>query len=210
MLSQDEIDEDELNDNLQQLNQSAILGLSNLKKAANLVTRFKRTSADQSSEEARTFNLNEVLQDTLSTLHTIFKKTNIAIELSCPTSINIHSQPGLISQILTNLLMNSHKHGFKNGTQSGTIHIDAQINPISQLLNIQYKDSGAGVLKKHLDNIFEPFFTTARDNEGSGLGLTICYNIITIQLRGEISCHSEPDQGILFNIAIPTTAAKMK
>lgn len=204
MLKQDEIDEEELEDLLNQLKQSAELGLSSINKAANLVSRFKRTSADQSSEESRTFNIYEVIQDILSTLNTTFKKTQIEITLLCPTQINIHSQPGLIAQILTNLLMNSFKHGFDNGTQAGHITLNIQYNAAAKLLHTRYTDNGAGIPSKHLNTIFEPFYTTARDKGGTGLGLTICYNIVTTQLRGEITCQSEVGKGVVFDIRIPT------
>ncbi|MBF0125755.1 MAG: HAMP domain-containing histidine kinase [Magnetococcales bacterium] len=204
MLSQDEVDEDELGALLTQLTQTAELGLSSLKKAANLVTRFKRTSADQASEEARSFNINEMMQDILATLHTAFKKSPIVIELRCPMDITLHSQPGLIGQVMTNLLMNSLKHGFDNGTREGRIVIEVQmLDGMPKKLAIRYQDNGAGIHPDHLKNIFDPFFTTARERGGSGLGLTICYNIVTTQLRGEIVCQSEWGEGVVFEIRLP-------
>ncbi|MBF0181392.1 MAG: HAMP domain-containing histidine kinase [Magnetococcales bacterium] len=206
MLSRDEVDEEELQATLNQLQQTADLGLSSLKRAANLVTRFKRTSADQASEEARTFNIQEVMQDILATLHSTFKKTRIAITLDCPGDITLHSRPGLIGQVMTNLLTNSHKHGFGNGTREGAITIDVRHDREGGRLHIRYRDNGAGIRPEDLNNIFEPFFTTARESGGSGLGLTICYNIIHGQLRGEITCQSTPGKGVVFDIRVPMTS----
>ncbi|MBF0295023.1 MAG: HAMP domain-containing histidine kinase [Magnetococcales bacterium] len=203
MLSRDEVDEEELHSTLTQLRQTADLGLSSLKRAANLVTRFKRTSADQASEELRTFNIQEVMQDILATLHSTFKKSRIAITLDCPNDITLHSRPGLIGQVMTNLLTNSHKHGFADGTREGAITILVRLERDGNRLHIRYRDDGVGIRPEDLNNIFEPFFTTARESGGSGLGLTICYNIITSQLRGEISCQSKPGKGVVFDIRVP-------
>ncbi|MEO5331507.1 MAG: hybrid sensor histidine kinase/response regulator [Magnetococcus sp. YQC-5] len=202
MLVHDEVDEDELNSVLAQLNRSADLGLSSLNKAANLVSRFKRMSVDQTSEEARTFNVKEVLKDITLTVGALFSKSNINIELLCPEDLVVYSYPGLIGQILTNFLMNSHKHGFDNGLLAGEITITVQFDTPSRKLHLRYADNGRGIPKKNIPVIFEPFFTTARDSGGTGLGLTICYNIIN-QLQGEIVCHNDVECGVIFDVHIP-------
>ncbi|MBF0126434.1 MAG: hybrid sensor histidine kinase/response regulator [Magnetococcales bacterium] len=203
MLSGEEVDEDELNTVLHQLNKSADLGLSSLTKAADLVRRFKRISTDQTSEEARLFNLGDLLQDIITTLHGMFGKTGIRITTHCPDVIQIHSRPGLISQVLTNFLMNSHKHAFDNGRRAGHISIEIRFEPDQRHLHIRYADDGRGIPQQNLPVIFEPFFTTARESGGSGLGLTICYNIITNQLNGSIACQSEEGAGVVFEVQLP-------
>ncbi|MEK8020055.1 MAG: hypothetical protein VSS75_024545, partial [Candidatus Parabeggiatoa sp.] len=88
------------------------LTLSNLQRAANLVTCFKRTAVDQTSDEVRSFYVDEVINDTINTLHNRFQKTDIEISVACPNDFKIKSLPGVLEQILTNLLMNSLIHGF--------------------------------------------------------------------------------------------------
>ncbi|EDN66586.1 Signal transduction histidine kinase [Beggiatoa sp. PS] len=51
--------------------------------------------------------------------------------------------------------------------------------------------------------IFEPFFTTHRAHGGSGLGMYICYNIVTTQLQGTITCESVLSKGVVFHIDYP-------
>ena len=89
MLSGDEVEEEEFEQLLNKINQASVLGLSNLRKAADLVGRFKRTSVDQTSEDIREFNLHDVLQDILSSMHNLFKSTQIKISLQCPSGLNI-------------------------------------------------------------------------------------------------------------------------
>lgn len=63
-----------------------------------------------------------------------------------------------------------------------------------------YKDDGKGIPKENLPKIFDPFFTTNRHDGGTGLGLNIIYNIITHTLNGTVTCKSEEDYGVEFNI----------
>jgi len=56
--------------------------------------------------------------------------------------------------------------------------------------------------------IFEPFFTTKRGQGGSGLGLSIVYNLATKTLGGTILCTSAPDVGTEFMITIPMRSAE--
>ena len=87
---------------------------SNLNKAANLVKSFKQVAVDQSSEEKRLFNLFNYMKEILLSIHSFTKKTNIKIQYDCEKDIKINSYPGSFSQIITNLIMNSLIHGFKN------------------------------------------------------------------------------------------------
>jgi len=107
LIEQEEVDEEELVSALDTIAQAADLTLSNLKRAADLVTSFKRTAVDQGSDEVLSFLVHEVINDTINTLHSQFKKTDIEILLNCPNFLKVKSLPGTLEQILTNLLMNS-------------------------------------------------------------------------------------------------------
>ena len=209
MLEQDEVDEADLNFCLAQIRDSAVLGLSNMRRAADLVTRFKRTSVDQSSESERNFNVRETLNDIIVSLHNTFKKGRIAIELDGPDNLVVSSQPGSLGQIFTNLLMNSFKHGFDNGQREGTIHIRFAVEGSpSNHLHFWYRDNGQGIEDSHLKKLFEPFFTTARESGGSGLGTFIVYNIVTDQLKGKIDVSSVKGEGTLFDFHFPIHETK--
>jgi len=177
----------------------------NLNKAASLVNSFKKVAVDQSSDESREFNLKNYIDEILLSIHNHTKKTNISITINIDRDINIYSNPGSLSQIITNLVMNSLIHGFNNSTTiKGNISIDAKLN--NQILYIVYKDDGKGLNEEARKKIFNPFFTTTRNSGGSGLGMSIIYNIITSALYGSIKLKSKLNQGIIFNIEIPIQA----
>ncbi|MEK8018069.1 MAG: ATP-binding protein, partial [Candidatus Parabeggiatoa sp.] len=203
LMEQEEVDVDELLSALDSIDKGFDLTLSNLERAANLVTSFKRTAVDQTSDEVRAFHLHEVINDTINTLHSRFKNTNIEISMDCPKALKVKSLPGALEQIITNLLMNSLIHGFNEGQNAGAIKINGQLN--GEHLHLEYSDNGKGIAQENGAKIFEPFFTTHRAHGGSGLGMYICYNIITTQLQGTISCESTLGKGVLFRIEFPMT-----
>ncbi|MEO5378277.1 MAG: ATP-binding protein [Magnetococcus sp. DMHC-6] len=202
-LNAEEVDGELLDQRLNHLVEVSNLALSSLTRAADLVSRFKRTSVDQSTEEEHLINLREVIADVIVSVSNRFKKTKIDIHNECPSNINIISYPGVIAQILTNFFMNSLLHGFDNGAKSGVIEVTAQIDLNSKQVGLYYQDNGNGMRPETLMRIFEPFVTTARKSGGTGLGMYICYNLVTNQLKGEIQCGSHPGEGVALNILFP-------
>jgi len=201
LMEQEEVDEDELLSAINSIDEGATLTLSNIERAAHLVSSFKRTAVDQTADEMRTFHVHEVINDTITTLHSLFKKTHIDIQVDCPNDLKVVSLPGALEQILTNLLMNSQIHGFDEGQNAGNINLNVQFD--GDHLHLEYADTGKGIPQENLAKIFEPFFTTHRAHGGSGLGMYICYNIVTTQLQGTISCESTLSKGVVFKIDYP-------
>lgn len=195
----DEMTQEEFEDYLSTSKELSSLIFKNLEKAASLVKSFKQVAVDQSSEEKRIFNLKQYMSEILKSIYAVTKKTNIKIEIDCPDNIKINSFPGAYSQIITNLIMNSIIHGFKE-KEAGiiSINIDQEDNQIKLI----YQDNGKGIKKENLSKIFDPFYTTNRDFGGSGLGLNIIYNIITSTLNGSIQCESEENKGVKFIIIL--------
>ena len=173
---------------------------TNLIRTAALVRSFKQTSVDQTHEEIREFYLKEYISGVLLSISNITKKTNININVDCDTGVKIKSYPGAFSQIISNLVINSVRHGFKE-KEKGKINISIVLE--SNSIKLIYKDNGKGIPKENINKIFEPFFTTNREHGGTGLGLNIIYNIVTSKLKGTINCHSEENKGIEFVVILP-------
>jgi len=172
----------------------------NLEKTAQLVRSFKQVAVDQSSDGKRVFNLCEYIEEILLSIRNITKKTNIEINKECSQNININGYPGVISQVLTNLIMNTITHAYKKG-EKGKIDITSKEKNNNIL--IIYKDYGKGIKEENKQKVFNPFFTTNREDGGSGLGLSIIYNLITTKLHGTISLESEEKKGTTFTIEFP-------
>lgn len=173
---------------------------NNLNRAASLVKSFKKIAVNQSSEVRVKFNLKETIEDVILSLRGAYKRQQHQIKLNCDADIEVNSFPGAYSQIITNLMMNSIEHGFKD-TMNGIIRIECQLR--SNELILIYEDNGKGIDAENMKKIFDPFFTTNRQNGNSGLGMNVIYNIITQTLFGKITLESEVDQYTRFIIEIP-------
>lgn len=172
----------------------------NLDRASSLIQSFKQISVDQSNFSKTDFFVREYLEAIFVALKHEYKNKNIQYHINCDEKIHIYSYPGAFSQIFTNFIMNSIKHGLKNDE---VLVIDINVTKNEKGLVMVYKDNGRGINKQDLKHIFEPFFTTKRGHGGSGLGLSIVYNIVTSTLEGSIVCESEMDRGTMFNLDIP-------
>jgi len=172
---------------------------ANLVRASDLMHSFKQVSADQSYDEKRRFNLYEYLNETLYTLKPKLKRYKVAILLDCDENLSIDSFPGAISQVFTNLIMNSLMHAYKED-DSGRIQI--KVTNYSDRVEIVYSDDGAGMSKDIQKQIFDPFFTTKRGKGGTGLGMHIIYNLVTHKLQGSIEVHSELGKGSEFRLLL--------
>ncbi|MCI5166032.1 MAG: PAS domain S-box protein [Candidatus Electrothrix sp. GM3_4] len=198
MLESEEVEEDELEEVLEIITEGTGLTLNNLRRAADLVQRFKRSSIDRTSEILRHFRVRELIEDVLISLHNILKKTKIKVTVECPEELRIISVPGLIEQVLVNLIQNSLIHGFDNSSSRGEIHISCSSR---DTFHMEYRDNGKGISPEALEHLFEPFYTTKRGS-GSGLGMYISYNLV-YRHHGTLYCESEPGQGVWFSLDLP-------
>ncbi|MCL2791768.1 MAG: PAS domain S-box protein [Spirochaetaceae bacterium] len=187
----------ELDSYIKTATESAKVLFDNLERASEHISGFKKVAVDQASQEKRTFNLKEYINEVLLTLQPAIKKTKHQVMVSGKDDVVIESMPGALSQIITNLVMNSLTHGFE-GIESGEIKIDVDIDNDKAVL--RYNDNGIGMDEDTKDKIFDPFFTTKRGSGGSGLGMHIVYNLVTQSLRGSLLLETSPGKGVSFEI----------
>jgi C4-dicarboxylate-specific signal transduction histidine kinase len=185
--------------------QSTSLLTTNLDRASDLIASFKQIAVDQASEAVRTINFKDYVNEIIRSLHPKLKKTSHTINLQCPDDLVLNLPAGAISQIFTNLIVNSLIHGFE-GKDNGVM--DINITSDETNLTINYKDNGNGVTAEQLEKLFNPFFTTKRDEGGSGLGTHIMFNLVKQTLSGSIEATSEPGQGLHYFIQFPKNMAK--
>jgi len=174
--------------------------LINMERAAELISSFKQVAVDQSSENRRCFNLKEYMDEILLSLRPRYKKTSHVVRVTCEPDIELNSFPGAFSQILTNLIMNSLIHGFKDMENRA---IDIEITSKDGLVTFIYMDNGQGMDQKQKEKAFDPFFTTMRGKGGTGLGMSIVFNLVTQTLKGNISLESEIGQGMKLTMTFP-------
>lgn len=178
----------------------ADLTQKNLTRAVELLSNFKQVAADQASEQRRTFDLADVLQETLHAMAPSLKRQPHRIDMRVPHGIAMDSQPGAIGQIAINLINNAYLHAFE-GKVDGVVAIDATAH--SGHVTLRFADNGSGILPEHLDNLFKPFFSTKIGKGGTGLGMAIVENLVTASLGGSIAVHTALGSGTTFEISLP-------
>jgi signal transduction histidine kinase len=178
---------------------AASMILSNLNRASELVSSFKKVAVDQSTEEKRIFNLKEYIHEILISIRPKYKKDKHRFKINCPDDLTLHSYPGTFFQIISNLIMNSLIHGFADEA-GGEMGFDVSYDGTDFILI--YSDNGIGMDEDSIKQVFDPFFTTRRGQGGTGLGMNIVYNLVTMKLNGRITCDSLLGEGTSFFIAI--------
>ncbi|MES2160433.1 MAG: GAF domain-containing sensor histidine kinase [Pseudomonadota bacterium] len=199
------LDEDGLNQFFDIISQSLRIMTTNTQRAAALVRSFKQVAVDQSSDDIRSFNLRKYLDEVLLSLQPKLKGKPVAVEIDCDERIEMASFPGAVSQIVTNMVVNSLVHGFEEG-QSGKIKISGKVD--GDFVDFDYSDDGAGMDNSTLAQLFDPFFTTKRGSGGSGLGAHILYNLVTGALGGTIKVVSAPGMGLHYKLRFPKIKRK--
>ncbi len=115
----------------------------------------------------------------------------------------VNCQPGLIQQVLLNLI--------KNGAQSMDGNGAMQISTTSEGENavVRVRDSGGGIPEEVQAKIFDPFFTTKPVGQGTGLGLSLCHGIIE-RHNGTLEITETSEHGTEFSLTLPVTGLEVK
>lgn len=182
------------------LNESFSILDKNLQRAAHLIKSFKQVSEDQVGEHIRKFNVLNYIHEILETLSPKFKKTQHRVQVNCPEELWMQTYAGALSQVLTNLIINSFIHAFEH-IQKGVITIDVYEDRGNILFH--YRDNGPGLSAEAKQKVFEPFYTTKRGAGGTGLGMSLVFNIVNQRLHGEIEIDHEVESGAAYRLVVP-------
>ncbi len=178
---------------------------NNIRRGAELVRSFKQIASDQSSGQRRTFDLAAYLDEILLSLKPKLKHAPCTVQVDCRPGIVMDSFPGALSQVVTNLVMNSLLHAF-DGRDSGTIRIACGTDGDDVVLDVS--DDGIGMSADDLKRFFDPFFTTKRGSGGTGLGAHVVFNQVTNVLGGTIRVTSAPGAGMQVQMRMPRTRSE--
>ncbi|MFK0344080.1 ATP-binding protein [Pseudomonas asiatica] len=108
-----------------------------------------------------------------------------------------------LEQVLLNLLKNAAQaiHQRPQPNEPGRITLRTRLSP--PWAEIQVEDNGVGMPEGVRKRTFEPFFTTKEIGQGTGLGLSVSYFIITNNHKGQMEVQSTPGQGTCFTLRLP-------
>jgi signal transduction histidine kinase len=171
---------------------------SESKRAAKIVSGLLTFSRQR--KPSRTMaDINRLLEETLSLGLPQFKINNIVVKTELADNLpQTAIDRAQIQQVFLNIILNAQQAMSVNG--KGTLTIATQ--QVDNCIRISFSDDGPGIKKEILARLFEPFFTTREIGAGSGLGLSMCYGIVT-EHKGRIYAESEPGKGARFVVELP-------
>lgn len=155
------------------------------------------------------FSLHRLLKETseINRVYALEKHVEVNFKIEDGTPEFLLGDAGRIRQIIMNLLTNAIKF-----TGEGHVDIEVGYDQIDEQrynIVIEVHDTGIGIPKDRIDKIFESFeqadITTSRNYGGTGLGLTICKNLVDL-MDGYLEVESEQDKGASFIITLPLKA----
>ena len=170
-------------------------------RAAMIIQSMLGMVRDQ-TQELQEVKIIDLVNDSFQLLARDLTKDRINVRIEIPHDLTIFTRPYQMQQVLLNLIINARQAMLDAG---GALILTAEKH--DKTVQITVSDTGRGIEPTQIDKIFDPFYTTkaqadAPDKQGSGLGLTVCRNIIEA-LGGSISVESTPGHGATFLIHLP-------
>lgn len=173
----------------------------------NDILDFSRIEAQRMTLESSDFSVTELLDHLQREFGLKAASKGLALkwEIASEVPASLTGDAGRLRQVLVNLLGNAIKF-----TEAGEVALRIEVadQPAADTVRLQFavRDSGIGISPEMHHLIFAPFSqadTSARRKyEGSGLGLTICAQLVEL-MQGRIWFESEPGQGTTFHLVIP-------
>jgi two-component system, NtrC family, sensor kinase len=147
--------------------------------------------------ERHLLDVGDILRSSANLISHQKRGDNIAIELEISDNLpQINADGGQVQQAVIALATNA----IDSMPTGGTLRFRAY--PQHNSVAVEVEDTGVGIPAENLSKIFEPFFTTKEVGKGTGLGLAVCYGIITDH-SGRLSVRSTPGKGTTFTILLP-------
>jgi signal transduction histidine kinase len=173
--------------------------LSEAERMAGLIDRLRTSYRSTRVEDLQAVSINNVVEDVYALMATHLRHNNIAFEFHPhPELPVIAGLPDQIRQVILNLLMN----GVEAMSSGGLLTVSTDLLESGEV-ELTVSDTGPGIDPEILPHIFDAFVTNK--DSGTGLGLTITYDIIS-RHNGRILAENHPERGAIFKIWFPAHA----
>ncbi|TAN42297.1 MAG: HAMP domain-containing histidine kinase [Nitrospirae bacterium] len=179
---------EDLNDLIRQ----SIDGAERIRKIVSNLKDFSHIDETRS----RDINIAEELDNTLSVLSHEINKKGVRINKEYADTCPVYGNPSLIGQLFVNLLMNALQ------SRDSELIITLRVAQSGDFLSVSVGDNGRGIPQEIVGRIFEPFFTTREVGKGTGMGLTVVYDIVN-SFGGTISVESVLGKGTRLTATFP-------
>jgi len=166
------------------------------------------TYARQRAEYGEFTDINQDISNILLLVQNTLLTGKIDLELQLAADLpRVRGDSGELQQVVFNLVNNA----VAAMPQGGKLTVATRLNPETLMVEAIFADSGAGIPKDIAEHIFDPFFTTKRAGEGTGLGLSVSYAIISkyggnIRFESRLAEAGGGEHGTTFYVSLPPEA----
>ncbi|HUV95727.1 MAG TPA: ATP-binding protein [Anaerolineae bacterium] len=172
---------------------------SHAQRAAGIVQNLL-TFARQDKAEHRFVDVNEVLKNCLEVRAYQLQADNIEVITRLDQRVlGTMADPTQLHHVFFNLISNA-QEAIKGHRDRGQVTITSELR--GEKILVRVADDGPGLPAAARQHTFEPFFTTREVGAGLGLGLSVCYGIVS-EHGGRIWAESEPGEGASFSVELP-------
>jgi two-component system NtrC family sensor kinase len=155
--------------------------------------------------ERQPLSLNQVVENVVALLSYQLRVDGIRLERRLSPDLPvIEADAHQLEQVLVNLLTNA-SHAIRQCDETGTVAIETRVRGTDAIV-LEIRDSGPGIPADMRSKIFDPFFTTKAPGEGTGLGLSLAYGVVTDH-GGTIEALAHDGPGTTFRITLPAARA---
>jgi signal transduction histidine kinase len=181
-------------------------------KRADSIVKNMLLHSREGSSERRLVNLNSLVEESLNLAYHGARAENQDFKINLERSLDpAVGKVDLFPQEITRVLLNLISNGFyaatkrKAETKLNTYEpiLAATTKNLGDSVEIRIRDNGGGIPPEVKEKIFNPFFTTKPPGQGTGLGLSLSYDIIVKQHSGSIEVDTEPGEFTEFKVVLP-------
>lgn len=159
-----------------------------------------RTFSRQEIEELKPIDIPALLERSLAMAFNEIRHRARLVKDFQPIP-HVDANESRLSQVFINLFLNAAQAIPEADRKDHEIRVVTATNHLGQAV-IEVHDTGAGIPDAIVERIFDPFFTTKPVDQGTGLGLSLCHNIISV-LGGTITVETREHRGTTFRITLP-------
>jgi|GEM_PF-3681067 len=171
--------------------------LEGMVRIRNIVADLRKFS-HMGEDETEFVDLNEVVKSAINMARSEVRLYG-KLETDLGSVCGFWGNWGRLAQTLLNIIINA-AHSLPEDNQNN--HIKVMTGQEDEWVYVSISDTGEGISAEGLEKIFDPFYTTKKAGEGSGLGLSICKDVLR-RHGGDIKVESEQGKGSTFTLWIP-------
>ena len=188
-------------------------------KRADSIVKNMLLHSREGSGEHRSVDVNDLVEDSLNLAYHGARAEKPGFNITLKRSFDPNAgEVDVFPQEITRALLNLISNGFYAATKrAGKADSDgyeptlaAATKNLGDSVEIRIRDSGTGIPPEVREKMFNPFFTTKPPGEGTGLGLSLSYDIVVKQHSGSIEVDTRPGEFTEFRVILPRMAARSK